>query len=296
MISRPERVDEYHDRLVEECCEGAVIMRLRYHNQPILPNVRGDADNPAWHAMHERVPIAQVVPSLAVQVAAKLLDNRLRAYVPGSGRKPPPPNTSFAAAYFDHDGVRTYVLASAECATCDGERKRWGEGWHLYTCPACDGTGARTDVRAIADRYQPDRPWRDEDTPRLARFVVTPRFMMRQLWEDLAIWSQRTFGPDSERDYVGPLYHLHREVDEALAAPVEDLAEELADCLLLVLDAARRAGLTFDEFRITASTKLRKNEDRTYGPPDHEGVSEHIRTLVDRQRHDRDQRADGDDQ
>jgi hypothetical protein len=171
-----ERVDEYHDRLVEECCEGAVVMRFDDHM----------ADLDGYEGIdHEHrftvIPVAQSVPSLAVAVAVRLLREQFWS-VEGQCLHDPSP---FAAAYYDRAGVRTYVLASGECEVCEGARAIPAEipddllqleGPSIEAmyrfCPQCEGAGARTDVKSIADRYQPDRPWRDEDTPRLARFEV----------------------------------------------------------------------------------------------------------------------------
>jgi hypothetical protein len=95
-------------------------------------------------------------------------------------RVPPP----FAAAYADvtivtEDGqrrVHEWVLASAPCGGCDGTGRVGVRSDFTVAedgkCDLCNGTGARVDVKAIADRYQPDRPWRDEDTAREARFRV----------------------------------------------------------------------------------------------------------------------------
>jgi hypothetical protein len=170
--------------LVEECCEGAVVGRLPYHD-PFKDDTRQAAaelaaemrEHHARYPMLPAIPIAQTIPSLAVAVAQALLEqysapDRLRGCeLIGVPAIAPP----FAAAYYDRAGVRTYVLASGECECCRDEQ---GRGVHYsdpddgvaWACQACSGTGARTDVGAIADRYQPDRPWRDEDTPRLARF------------------------------------------------------------------------------------------------------------------------------
>ena len=65
----------------------------------------------------------------------------------------------------------------------------------------------------------------------------TPR--AQRFWDALAEWSQATFGTDAERGAIGPLKHLEKEAREAQEAldPIE-----IADCLLLVFDAARRSG------------------------------------------------------
>lgn len=96
------------------------------------------------------------------------------------------------------------------------------------------------------------------------------------LWDDHAEWSQETFGPDRKRGPLGPIKHLQREVEELLAAP--DDREEYADCLLLIFDAARRAGMASGDLVIEAHAKLAKNRTRKWNPnPDPDGFTEHER-------------------
>lgn len=77
-----------------------------------------------------------------------------------------------------------------------------------------------------------------------------------------AEWSRDTFGPDDVRGPLGPLRHLRREADEAIAAPCDP--SEYADLFLLVLDAARRAGLDCRQLVLAASRKLAVNMVRTW--------------------------------
>jgi hypothetical protein len=104
---------------------------------------------------------------------------------------------------------------------------------------------------------------------------------MKTIWYRLSGWSQQTFGSDEERSHKGPLRHLRREVEEAIEVEDSpDLLEELVDCLLLVFDAARRSGHTWADLEQACHDKLTKNAQRQYGPPDDEGVSEHVRVRV----------------
>jgi ParB family chromosome partitioning protein len=64
---------------------------------------------------------------------------------------------------------------------------------------------------------------------------------MDEFWNALALWSNETFGVESWRGPLGPLKHLAKEAQEAQDAPDEaKRREEIADCLFLVFDAARR--------------------------------------------------------
>lgn len=168
----------YRRSIIEECAAGAVVEKVPRHpvspwtNEPTVPWG-------LWDSL-PAVPVANAPASLAEDVARELVGGGLCDHCPtcsgddGTGCVPTIP---FAAAYHDAGGVRTYVLVSRECGRCAGlavESTSLGvphDGGDAI-CGICQGTGATTNVRSIADRYQPDRPWRDEDTLRRARFEV----------------------------------------------------------------------------------------------------------------------------
>lgn len=100
-----------------------------------------------------------------------------------------------------------------------------------------------------------------------------------RLADDHGEWSRATFGSDAERGPVGPLRHLAKEAGEAEDAAHlvretaggcgswtarENLRVELADCLLLLLDASRRAGLTPLDLVRAARVKLAVNKARVW--------------------------------
>lgn len=109
---------------------------------------------------------------------------------------------------------------------------------------------------------------------------------------DHAAWSQKTFGSDADRGPLGPLRHLEMEAREAQQAaeavgyvsrcgstPFHTrnmLGEELADCLLLLLDAGRRAG--FDPLAIVreAAKKMERNKARKWETPVDGQPCEHV--------------------
>jgi hypothetical protein len=87
---------------------------------------------------------------------------------------------------------------------------------------------------------------------------------VRRLWNEEAKWSQQTFGDDSIRGPIGPLKHLIAEAQEAMANPQD--VTEFADCLMLVFDAARRAGFTYRQLKRAARRKLERNKRREWPP------------------------------
>lgn len=101
----------------------------------------------------------------------------------------------------------------------------------------------------------------------------------QNFWDAHAQWSQATFGRDSERGPIGALKHLALEAQEAAAKPGD--YEEYADCLLLLFDASRRAGMTLDTLLDIAWQKLAKCKLRIYPKPTGDEPVEHIRGIHD---------------
>lgn len=116
-----------------------------------------------------------------------------------------------------------------------------------------------------------DKSWKRHVSDKAQRF-----------WDEHSEWSQATFGLDSERGPLGPLRHLEKEAREAyleLVLPDEDTSEklelELADCLFLIFDAARRAGMSLDKLLDKCFEKLEINKNRKWKTPNENGVVEH---------------------
>lgn len=75
-------------------------------------------------------------------------------------------------------------------------------------------------------------------------------------------FSQKTFGTIQQRDCMGPLRHLEKEVKELIEKPHDHL--EWADCFLLLLDAAKRKGHSLEDLVDFASQKLAINKARNW--------------------------------
>lgn len=87
-------------------------------------------------------------------------------------------------------------------------------------------------------------------------------------------FSAKTFGSPTERNCMGPLYHLKKEINELIENPDDTM--EWADCFLLILDAAWRKGYSVDDMVSFASKKLEINKTRNWGLPDENGAIHHI--------------------
>lgn len=95
------------------------------------------------------------------------------------------------------------------------------------------------------------------------------------LCEEQSRWSQETFGHDTIRGSIGPLKHLEKEAKEAQEK--QDDIMEYADCLLLVIDASRRAGFDITALIIAAEQKLIINRNRQWPKMGVNDAVEHIK-------------------
>lgn len=100
-------------------------------------------------------------------------------------------------------------------------------------------------------------------------------FDVLELWAWVEDWSTITFGSDTERGPVGPLRHLQLEAAEAMSDPTD--ITEFADCLILLMDAARRAGHDWPHLVQAALDKMEVNRSREYPRPAGDDISQHVR-------------------
>jgi ssDNA-binding Zn-finger/Zn-ribbon topoisomerase 1 len=130
------------------------------------------------------------------------------------------------------------------------------EGIQGAACPACPDVGPLpTREEALAAWNY--RPGLDE---------------LDRLQDEVGAWGVATF-PHATRESI--IAHLRRELDELERAETPaQRAEEGADCYLLLLHLAHR---DVYDLRGEAARKLEVNRGRTWGAPDAEGVSEHVR-------------------
>jgi len=129
-------------------------------------------------------------------------------------------------------------------------------------------------VRVYRDRYINDR--------------------YNEFWQAQSLWSQETFGTDSERGPAGTILHLWKEVhQELIEINMSDLSQpalklknqslpemqmELVDCFFLVTDAARRSGLNYNQFMDLVEEKLKINKARKWNKPTSDQPVEHDRS------------------
>lgn len=92
-------------------------------------------------------------------------------------------------------------------------------------------------------------------------------------------WAVKTFGVTP---VPAPIKHLKKEVGELLEAveqnhSYDDVRMEFADCMILLLHAADKYGMSVDELYATMRAKFGINQSRKWPAPNVDGISEHIR-------------------
>ena len=106
---------------------------------------------------------------------------------------------------------------------------------------------------------------------------------LQTLINEIGQWSESTF---SHQNSISKLHHLQKEVAELINAIGQAPSEpdkndtvhlEFADCFILLLDAARKEGLSAKDILTAIVEKMEINKARKWGKPDENGVMEHIR-------------------
>jgi len=94
----------------------------------------------------------------------------------------------------------------------------------------------------------------------------------QKMQDDIGAFTEKTFGKGTVK---GKITHLAEELEEVLAAP--DDRHEWADCMILLLGAARCAGLDMNDLYQAMQEKMDINRKRKWGPPDEDGIVRHVR-------------------
>ena len=90
----------------------------------------------------------------------------------------------------------------------------------------------------------------------------------------VGMWAYSTFPGATSKSIVAHLKKEVAELDSAIESNEHaDIAEESADCLLLLYHLAHKNNFSLI---LEAEKKMAGNEKRTWGPPDKDGVREHI--------------------
>ena len=93
----------------------------------------------------------------------------------------------------------------------------------------------------------------------------------QDLQNDIAAFTDSVFGASNP---VSKLKHLREEVDELIEEP--NHTHEWADCMILLIDAAKKAGHDMDDLYRFVNEKMAINKTRKWGEPDEDGVVRHV--------------------
>lgn len=93
----------------------------------------------------------------------------------------------------------------------------------------------------------------------------------QNMQDDIAAFTDSVFGASTVR---AKLHHLAEEVQELMEDP--DDQHEWADCVILLIDSAKKAGLDMDDLYKAVENKMKINKNRKWGEPDENGVVRHI--------------------
>ena len=93
----------------------------------------------------------------------------------------------------------------------------------------------------------------------------------QNLQDDIGIFTDKTFGASTPR---AKALHLAEEAREAADDPADIL--EWADCMILLLDGARKAGFATEDIYQAVLRKMEINKARKWGKSDADGVVRHV--------------------
>lgn len=93
----------------------------------------------------------------------------------------------------------------------------------------------------------------------------------QKLQDDIGLFTEKVFPASTASSKAK---HLAAEALEAAADPADIL--EWADCMILVLDGARKAGFSVADIHAAVTRKMAINQKRVWAAPDADGVCRHV--------------------
>lgn len=94
----------------------------------------------------------------------------------------------------------------------------------------------------------------------------------QNLQDEIGLFTDKTFPVSTAKSKA---LHLAEEAREAAEDPSDIL--EWADCVILLLDGARKAGYTTGDLYHAVCRKMDINRKRTWQPPDDDGIARHAK-------------------
>lgn len=152
------------------------------------------------------------------------------------------------------------------------------------------GLRSKSGIHKILDGLE-DRGFisRVKGLPRAIEVLRCPgedaKLSFSAIWHEHEEWSFENFGGPEVKGPLGPIKHLGREQKELLENP--DDPSEYADCMFLIMDAARRQGLGLqgllkamaDKQKILWTRDYRADASNPDEPVEHNRVSHKTREI-----------------
>lgn len=105
---------------------------------------------------------------------------------------------------------------------------------------------------------------------------------IQNLMIEISTWSSQQFPTlEGTRGIIAKLSHLKEEVTELQVAvdngDKKEINDEIADCFMLLFDAAHDLKITENDIIKFSRAKLGINKDRKWSNPDNNGLIHHIK-------------------
>ena len=100
--------------------------------------------------------------------------------------------------------------------------------------------------------------------------------MNAKQFKQVTEWQDKVF-PKSTAN--SKLLHLEEEIKEVRQAMHEqyNVAHEFADCFILLMGAAHKAGMSYEQVRDAIHSKMKVNMARKWNKPNEHGVYKHVK-------------------
>lgn len=101
--------------------------------------------------------------------------------------------------------------------------------------------------------------------------------MNKRQFEEITKWQNKTFGQAVALSKIAHLAEELQELVNDLKSGNKDKRLEFADCFILLFGAAASDGMSYEKILEAIEEKMLINYQRKWGPPNENGVVNHIR-------------------
>jgi phosphoribosyl-ATP pyrophosphohydrolase len=103
--------------------------------------------------------------------------------------------------------------------------------------------------------------------------------MTKEMFEEITRWQKEIFTSATDITALAHLQEEVREVKEAVFLEVNEMlvAEEYADCFMLLFGSAALHGLSYEDICNVIKRKFEVNKQRKWGKPNEDGYVKHVK-------------------